>query len=146
MELLKGISKVDFYWSDNGDFTIENGDIKDTNRTNGAGFLEEVSLRLKSSVGDWKFAPDEGASLSTFEGETNNSATWNRIYESILYSLTYDLFVYPDSVQINIAPIDSSEIAIRVDFTADLDILLGTELPSVKFVYNLSTNQSYIMR
>lgn len=146
MELLRGLSKVDFYWSDSGDFIIENGDIKDTRKTVGAGFIDEVHRRIRSSVGDWKLSPEDGASLHNFEGEPNNDKTWAKIYESILYSLTNDLFVYPDSVKISIAPIDSHEIGIRVDFTEDLDILIGSELPSVKLVYNLSTNQPYIMR
>jgi len=146
MELLSSIERVDLNWSDSGDFIIQNGDIKDTRLNKGEGFIEEVTRRIKSSVGDWKLEPSFGASLGTFEGENNIEETWKRIESSLSHALTYDLFLYPRAFEINIAPIDSDEIAIRVDFTPELDILLGTELPTVKMVYSLSSHQPFIMR
>lgn len=146
MELLNNLDRIDLYWSEAGDFIIENGDIKDTSRNLGAGFIDEVERRIKSSMGDWKLDPTFGASINRFQGQSNNQKTWQEIHAVIAHALTKDLFVYPDSIEINIAPIDVDEIAIRVDFTKGLDILLGDELPTVKVVYNLESNEPYIMR
>lgn len=146
MKLLNDLNKIDFYWSDIGDFIIENGDIKDTRRTVGAGFLDEAIRRIKSSTGDWKLNPTDGASLSEHEGKINGPATWQEIKNSIIYAYTHDLFLYPDSFEVNIAPIDIDEIAIRIDFSQELSILLDTELPVIKMVYNLQTHQPFIMR
>lgn len=146
MELLNNLDRIDFYWAEAGDFIIENGDIKDTRLTLGAGFIDEVERRIKSSVNDWKLDPRFGASINRYQGQINNDQTWRQIQGSIAHALTKDLFVYPDSIEISIAPIDIDEIAIRVDFTKGLDILLGEDLPTVKVVYNLQTNEPYIMR
>ena len=146
MELLSSLEKKDFNWSDSGDFVIQNGDIKDTRLNTGEGFLEEVARRIQSSAGDWKLEPVFGASLIKFEGENNDEDLWEAIESAIKHSLTLDMFLYPKSFTVNVAPIDVDEVAIRVDFNTELDIILGTELPAFKMVYNLTTHQPYIMR
>ena len=139
------LAKEDLLWAESGDFNISEGDIVDTRAVSGSGFMEEIMQRIKSSTEDWKLEPNYGATLQDFEGEENNEETWTRIQLRLTEVLSED-FLQPSQFSINIIPLGDDEIAVRIDFSSDLQVLMGKELPSIKMVYNMITNNSLITR
>ena len=146
MRLSTAINKQDFLWGDIGDLIIENGDIKDSRLDGASGFLDEVKIRVSSSVGDWKLSPEKGASLPFFEGRTNNEKTRSEIITSITESLLAGGFLHARQFNVSVIPISEDEIAIRVDFSRELSILIDEEIDGIKLVYSLSSNMPLIMR
>lgn len=145
MKEVYNIFREDILWSEHGDFIIENGDIKDSRVIPGSGFLDEIMRRLKSAIHDWKLEQDYGANLNIFEGEQNNEETWLAITNQIVDSLTRK-FLMPNQIEVNVIPATSEEIAIRIDFSKEIQTIFGIDLPSVKMVYNMTTNNSFITR
>jgi len=138
------IKIADMKWSSSGDYIIQNGDIADTSRTVGSGFLQEVQDRIKSSVGDWKLVPNRGAGLELFKGRQNDEDLWEDIKTTIGYSLTRDLFLNRQDFQILIIPIDDTGIAIRIDFNLSLTTVAPDSTIIVKIVYDLEGQGPFI--
>ena len=146
MSLMTEVVREDILWSQLDDFTVVNGDLADTRSKSGLGFLEEVEIRLKSAIGDWKLDGEKGASIIHFEGRINNEKTWGEISDAISHTLSHDLFLYATQFEVFIIPLSEDEIAIRIDFNKELGILLDEEIPSIKLVYSLVGHQPYVMR
>lgn len=145
MIALLSVLKEDILWAETGDFKIAGGDIVDSRSVKGSGFIDEIICRLRSASGDWKIRPMYGADLQDFEGETNDQRTWGNVQARISEVLTDELLSSGD-FSINIIPLGDDEIAVRIDFSQGVKQELGTELPPIKMVYNMITNNSFITR
>lgn len=145
MSSMINIFKEDFRWSDAGDFTVKNGDIEDTQHSPGMGFRDECKRRIKSSMGDWKLSPKDGASLWTFEGESNNERTWNKIAYRIGAALTDRMFLSISDFKVTVAPISTDAVGIRVDFSEELSSILGFVIEQISVVYSLEGNRPYFI-
>lgn len=142
----EAIGIVDLKWSNDGDFTLANGDLADTIHVTGSGFLQEVEDRVKSSSGDWKLYPSKGSNLEDFKGENNDPLTWALIEQSITYALTANQFLNKNDFKIVIAPISPDEIAIKIDFDVSLTEVQPDSTISIKMIYNLDGNGPFIIR
>ena len=140
------INLTDLKWSNEGDLVVENGDLADTKYVRGLAFLQEVSDRVKSSLGDWKLMPNKGADLDEFIGQTNSSATQKAIENAISFCLTKDMFLSREDFQVAAIPVNRTEVAIRIDFDTSLT---DTELDSTiqfKLIYDTSGKGPFIVR
>lgn len=146
MALNERIDLIDFKWSNDGDWVIENGDIADTSRAVGQGFIQEVQDRIKSSFDDYKLLARRGANLDDFEGEINNEATWSSIESNITFSLTLDGFLDDSDFIVTVAPLSESEVAARVDFNTSLTNVSPDSKITVKVVYDLNGKGPFIIR
>lgn len=137
---------TDFSWSPEGDFILKDGDIGDTFKNTGKGFLQEVEDRIKSSLSDWKIYGTRGAGISAYEGEINDESTWVSIQGSIEYALTNDSFLDRGEFSIEIAPLSNTSIGIRVDFNTALTYTSADSTITVKVAYDLSGDKPFIIR
>jgi hypothetical protein len=140
------IGRQDFEWSGFGDFIVSGGDITDTRRMKGLGFIEEVELRVKSSFGDWKLEEDKGANLESYRGRMNNKTTWESITNSMTYSLTQDSFLSNSEFKVFVAPVSHNEVAIRIDFSDNIKLKIDERLHTIRMIYNLDGQGPFIMR
>lgn len=138
--------KADLSFSLNGDFIIEHGDIKDTHALNGLGFIEEVELRIKSSVNDWYFDPDLGATLHVFEGRMITPGLLENIKASIKDSLTYGNFLTNSAFHVQIAVIDIGEVAVKIVFSDNIRKLIDYRIQDVRIIFDLKSGTPRIVR
>ena len=103
------IRLTDLKWSQEGDFEIENGDIADTVNIAGRAFIQEITDRIKSSVGEWKLLPNKGANVDDYKGEINNEDTHNELQTAISFSFTRDRFLDQQDFRVLAAPVSSTE-------------------------------------
>lgn len=140
------INLTDLKWSSDGDLVIENGDLADTRYVVGLAFLQEVSDRVKSSLGDWKLTPTKGADLDEFIGQINSSATQQAVENAISFSLTKDMFLSREDFQVSAIPINQTEIAVRIDFDASLTDAEPDSTIQFKLIYDTTGKGPFIVR
>lgn len=144
--LERNISIVDFKWSADGDFDLENGDIATTSAMPAKGFLQEVIDRIKSSTNDWRLQPRKGANVDDFQGEINNRQTHRRIENAISFALTYDLFLARQDFKVTAAPVSNSQVAVRIDFDTSLTDTVADSTIQVKVIYDTNGKGPFIIR
>ena len=120
--------KTHLSFSLNGDFVIQHGDLKDTFDLNGLGFIEEVELRIKSSVNEWYFDPEYGASLYVFEGQMITLTLLENIKESIVSALTYNNFLTTSAFDVQLGIIDIDEVAVKIIFSDNIGNLIDYKI------------------
>jgi hypothetical protein len=140
------INLTDLKWSSDGDLVVENGDLADTKYIVGLAFLQEVSDRVKSSLGDWKLTPSKGADLDEFIGQVNSSATQQAVENAISFSLTKDMFLSREDFQVSAIPINRTEIAVRIDFETSLTDVEPDSTIQFKLIYDTSGKGPFIVR
>jgi hypothetical protein len=140
------INLTDLKWSSDGDLVVENGDLADTKNVTGLAFLQEVSDRVKSSLGDWKLVPSKGADLDEFIGQTNSAKTQKAIESAISFSLTKDMFLSREDFQVTAIPINRTEIAVRIDFETSLTDVEPDSTIQFKLIYDTSGKGPFIVR
>jgi hypothetical protein len=140
------INLTDLKWSSDGDLVVENGDLADTKYIVGLAFLQEVSDRVKSSLGDWKLTPSKGADLDEFIGQVNSSTTQQAVENAISFSLTKDMFLSREDFQVSAIPINRTEIAVRIDFETSLTDVEPDSTIQFKLIYDTSGKGPFIVR
>jgi|LakMenE18May11ns_1017448.scaffolds.fasta_scaffold8963327_1 hypothetical protein len=140
------VKRKDFNFSEHGDFIIEHGDLKDTMKFHGLGFMEEVELRIKSSYGDWYFEEEKGANLHVFEGRMISDSLISSIEESISNALTFNDFLSTSDFNVEAIAIDINEVAVKVVFSDNIRKLIDYRLESVRIVFDLKTATPRIVR
>lgn len=146
MQRFFNVLKKDFLFSRNGDFTIKNGDIEDSSKLNGLGFLEEVELRIKSSYGDWYFEVNKGANLHLFEGRIINVSLLESIKESIQTALTYDDFLVTNDFVVLVMQTDINEVAVKIDFSDNIQKYVDYKIQDVRMIFDLKSGTPKIVR
>lgn len=140
------IGLIDVKWSSDGDFIIEVGDMGDSKVSPGLAFLQEAEDRVKSSFNDWKLQDLKGANLEEFEGRENNQTTWSAIEESIKYSFTKDSWLDASDFSVFVAPVSRFEVGIRIDFNTALTNIVVDSKITIRVIYDLQENRSFITR
>jgi hypothetical protein len=140
------VDKQDMQWAEMGDFVVGSGDIRDTREIQGLGFIEECQSRVATGFGDWKLKPEEGANLHVFKDRLNNKNTWREIGDSITFALTYDSFLSSLDFKVHVAPVSTTEVAVRIDFSDNIKRRLDPKLHNIKIIYNLTGEGPFIMR
>lgn len=140
------IRLTDLKWSQEGDFEIENGDIADTVNIAGRAFIQEITDRIKSSVGEWKLLPNKGANVDDYKGEINNEDTHNELQTAISFSFTRDRFLDQQDFRVLAAPVSSTEVAVRIDFDTSLTDVVPDSTIQVKVIYDTDGKGPFIIR
>lgn len=106
--------KVDLWFSSDGDFAIENGDLKDTSALYGRSLLQEIRTRLQTTRGDWRLNSMLGANLEEFLGDPGTMANINRVASAMSYSLTFDNLIPSGDIEIIPYPLNESIVLFRI--------------------------------
>jgi len=146
MRTLLSVQKEDLTFSINGDFSIKNGDLEDTFKYKGLGFIEEVELRIKSSYGDWYFEAEKGANLYLFEGKMINQNTLEQLQEAIKSSLTQDDFLTNADFNVAVKVIDINEVAVKIVFSDNIKKYIDYRIQDVRIIFDLRNGTPRIVR
>jgi hypothetical protein len=87
-----------------------------------------------------------GANLDEFEGQVNNKETASTIQNSILNSLTFDNFLSPSDITVEITPISESSIFIRLNLSTILTNQLNNSKITVDFIYDLQGKGPFLVK
>ncbi len=140
------IDKIDLRWAQSGDLVLLNGDLQDTSKTFGQGFLQEVMTRVNYALGSWKTNPSIGSTLDEFEGQPNNEDTGKRLESSVQSCLTRDGFLSPSDFEVAAVPVGPSQILLRLAF---LGILTDQPVDSriiLNIIYDLTGKGPYLVK
>jgi hypothetical protein len=137
--MLKKRSK-DFFISADGDIVIDDikGDIQIADSKELEIFKQNMMRRLMTTKGDFKFAPEVGADLSSFSGLNNTAETGAIIKSNIITALTYDNLFSSSMIDIKVFPM--SENAVAILLTAQVSAV-ETDKFSIAFSYDLRDNK-----
>ena len=135
---------IDLQWTDEDDFSLEMGDIRDTSSDPLRSIEQEITTRLKSRVGDWVSDPHLGADLDDFIGEPNTKSLAKDIDLQIRSSLTADGLVAMRDLDITSLPMDVHSILFRLKLRAST--LANTDGLTINVAYNTGTTGVRILR
>lgn len=126
---------VDIQLDPNGDLKLlPNGDIALVDDVDA---LEQaIRWRLMTQLGSWALEPECGTDTESFAGRPNNEQTAEELRAEIYSALGHDEFLMIDEVDVQVAPISSSKLAVilmlRTGLTLDtaafqfeLDLITG---------------------
>lgn len=108
------VKQLDLAFSKNGDYVLEDGDLKDTSWDPWESFKQEVRTRLCSIKGDWKLHPQLGADLITELGMPNTQETGERIKTKATLALLAHGFVSKEDFSLRVFPLFLETIGIFV--------------------------------
>lgn len=127
--------QVDLWFSDIGDLEIDKtGDLKDTRSVYGKAILQEVRMRLRASLGDWKLTPRLGANMTDFLGLSGTQANIDRIITRVIESLTLDGLL--DQAEINVIPLQLGDSIVL------FRILVVTRDGQLSSTFSFDTNEN----
>jgi hypothetical protein len=136
---MRQIEYDDLYFSYEGDFAIENGDLKDTDgEIRLRSDTQEFRTIIQSAVNDWALEPFLGANLDEYVGEQNTRITADHIEAQIMRSISRDRTLDIEDVIVSVAPLSPEDILIRIDMFIDNEILdiRADETFSLTFIYD----------
>lgn len=146
MQRFLNLEKEDFKFSQNGDFTIKNGDLEDTFKYQGLGFIEEVEIRIKSSYGDWYFDEEKGANLHLYEGRMITESLLDSIVESISNAFTNDDFLSRVDFEVLVKQVDMHEVAVKLNFSDNIKKYIDYRIQDVRIIFDLKNATPRIVR
>jgi hypothetical protein len=146
MQRYFNLEKEDFKFSQNGDFIILSGDLEDTFKYQGLGFIEEIELRIKSSYNDWYFEADKGANLHLYEGRMITESLLDSIVESISGSLTNDDFLSRVDFEVLVKQVDMHEVAVKLNFSDNIKKYIDYRIQDVRIIFDLKNATPRIVR
>jgi hypothetical protein len=76
--------------------------------------VDGIIFRLKTQRGDYALEPECGAGLEDFIGRLNTPELGAEISTRVVESLTYDRFLEPKNIRVDVAPLSASELVISV--------------------------------
>lgn len=146
--MAQNYDRVDLAFSSHGDWIIgHDGGLMDTDADPLRSIVQEILSIVKSELGSWRLAPNRGASLSDFVGETNDKATAERIKTRILSSLTKNGLVNSHDLKIIYAPIDREQLMVRIGLSVMPTVKnAGSTSLGISVVYNFSENNINIVK
>lgn len=130
----------DFYITTDGDFAIDElrGDLQTVDSKDMEIFKQHMMRRLMTSRGDFRFNPDQGASINDFIGLKNSAETGQLIKSQVMNALTSDNLFRSVGLDMKVFPMDQNTVA----------LLLITQVSSVEsdkfaigFSYDLRDNK-----
>jgi len=136
----------DFYFNDAGDFRLDKGDFAVTQIDDGVALAQEIQDRIKSYPGEWLVYPTRGSIISEAQGSPNNRETHSAIEDAIRMALTFDLFLNQDDFSVLVAPVSTSQVAVRIDFSDQGLSRSSRRQSTVKIIYDLDGTTPYIGR
>jgi len=127
---------LDFTWD--GDYiTDETGDLKDTSYDLLQSLKNQILLRIKSDLNDWREDPNVGADLGDYIGEPNNQTTAKSMSARIRGSVL-DVIAASD-IDVRIVPISSYRVLIKLNVqvlsTPDNRLQPGNTV-TIDFIYD----------
>lgn len=146
MKRYLNLEKEDFKFSQNGDFIVTSGDLEDTSKLKGLGFLEEVEIRVRSSFGDWYFEEEKGANLHLFEGRMITEGLLDSIIEYISNAITADDFLAPIDFTVDARQIDMHEVAVKIVFSDNIKKYIDYRIQDIKVIFDLKNANPRIVR
>lgn len=137
--MLKKSSK-DFFISADGDIVIDDikGDLQVADSKELEIFKQNMIRRLMTSRGDFKFAPEAGADLSSFSGLNNTAETGAIIKSNIVSALTYDSLFSSSQIDVKVFPMNENTVGIIV--TGQVSAVEADRF-SIAFSYDLRDNK-----
>lgn len=109
-------SVVDLYFTENGDFFLgANEDLEDTKMQSYRGFVQRINTIVASTKGEWKFAKDLGANVSSILGKRNTQEEAEKLKTSLLTELLKNSFISSQDIAIYVFPLDKQTLAIILE-------------------------------
>ena len=124
----------DFKLTEEGDFVIENGDLKII--TGDEVLIQKIMFRLKTTAGDYLLEPSVGANLEQFIGQVID----DRLLVRIENTVTNELNKIPElfGVKVNAAPNGENSVIVLIEFES---IETQKDPPSLLFNIDLKTGE-----
>lgn len=105
---------LDLYYSQNGDFVLNGGDLQDTVFDIWEGTKSIIRSRVCGITGDWRLYPQLTANLNTLQGQPNTKETGLKIKQLVQDSLTKDGFLKESDFTVRVVPVSFTSISIFV--------------------------------
>jgi len=113
--LANNYDNIDLYWGWSGDFAIDKkGDLKDTTYDAIRSLLQDIHTVCASSLNDWEFYPNLGATLDDFCGEPNTQTTAAAVENRLKVSLIAAGIVNEEDLAIRVIPVHTHRILIVI--------------------------------
>lgn len=127
---------VDIQLDPNGDLKLlPNGDIALDDDVDA---LEQaIRWRLMTQIGNWALEPQCGTDLEGFAGRPNNEQTAEDLRAEIYRALGHDEFLMADEIDVQVAPISSSRMAVILMLRTGLTV----ETAAFQFELDLITGE-----
>jgi hypothetical protein len=110
--------EIDLHWCWNGDFSLHNGDLRDTADDTLRSLVQELHTVAASALEDWELYPQLGASLDDFIGEPNNRRVGNAVHDRLLVSITSAGLVSEADLKINVIPVHANKALVVLTVNA----------------------------
>lgn len=131
------IGTKDIEVDDDGDLVVDsNGDLtlSDTRRTT----AQDVMMRIRTQLGEYKPSINFGSSVYTMEGEPNTKYNASLIQSMVVKALTYDARFAQTEFEVEVVPISIEEVLLAVVFRAVFRDVDSTDPLVVTFNFNYS--------
>jgi hypothetical protein len=109
---------IDLVYSWNGDYNLDQGDLKDTSEDTLLSILQDIHTLSSSNRNDWELYKSLTAGLDEFIGEPNNRDTANKLHDSLRLSIITLGIVAEEDLTIKIIPIHTFRVLIVIKIKA----------------------------
>jgi hypothetical protein len=136
---MSNYSSTDMYWTNGGDFTIDQrGDLMDSSDNPLRSLVQEIRTRVEAEPGDWGAYPTLGAALDNFIGEPNNRALAQEIKARLRFSITDRGLVSSNDLLIDIVPTSNRMVAVmmRVNVSGTPGIERNIQWLVMRYLYD----------
>ena len=108
--------EVDFYFSDDGDFIVDNNaDLMDTSEDSYRSLIQGVMTRLNYNKNEWPGSGAFiGANMSEFQGMPNTAETGDKIRTRIISELTRHGFIKQANLNVTVVPLSHKTILCKI--------------------------------
>lgn len=137
---------IDLYFTRTGDFAIEAGDLRDTSEDGLRSLVQEISMVVKSTMGDWELYPGIGTGVDEFKGRANTKKTSNLIHDKIRMSLICAGICFEEDLFITMVPITRQELLVVLRIMAQptpLNKLGNGEVLVIEMLYNFEEKGTF---
>lgn len=108
----------DFYFTEEGDYVIENGDAKTTEEDSLRSIVQEIQSMVQYPAGSWSNAPDRGVQEGAL-GKMNTPETAEQWDEAIEVALTTRGLVVLDDLNIQTFPVNWDAIVTIIELAVE---------------------------
>ena len=136
---------TDLAFSKNGDFIIENGDLKDSTWEAWEGHRQMIRSRVLGIEGDWKLYPGISANLDQEIGKLNTRERGANVVKRILQALTFDGAYQTQNLKVKAVPVSKTAIvAVVILSVITVDNLYNEEVTELFTVTDTEMNPHLI--
>lgn len=132
---------IDWETDNSGDWVFSGGDFKETSGRRA--ILQDILMRVKTAVMDYKPNLDLGAGLDEYIGKPNSANTGRAIEDRIKYSLTRDGRYDPGALKVDVVPHGEHELGMYL-FVSPAYATEGQTI-SVTFTFNLISGAIFLL-